>query len=57
VLAVLFHGLYDFFLLQKAYEWLAILAIVTLCLGLVFSRYLITQWQEISPFKDNENQV
>jgi protease PrsW len=57
VLAVLFHGLYDFFLLQKAYEWLAILAIATLILGLVFSRYLITEWQSISPFKDKENQV
>ena len=57
VLAVLFHGLYDFFLLQKAYEWLAILAIVTLGLGLVFSRYLITHWQEISPFKDKEKNV
>jgi protease PrsW len=57
VLAVLFHGLYDFFLLQKAYEWLAILAIVTLCLGLVFSRYLIRHWQEISPFKDKDEIV
>jgi protease PrsW len=57
ILAVLFHGLYDFFLLQKAYEWLAILAIVTLGLGLVFSRYLITQWQDISPFKDKDKTV
>jgi protease PrsW len=57
VLAVLFHGLYDFFLLQKAYEWLAILAIVTLGLGLVFSRYLIRHWQEISPFKDKDKTV
>jgi protease PrsW len=57
LLATLFHGLYDFFLLQKAYEWLAVLAIVTLALGLVFSKYLITEWQDISPFKDKEKQV
>ncbi|MEN9609632.1 MAG: hypothetical protein RLZZ628_446 [Bacteroidota bacterium] len=57
VLATLFHGLYDFFLLQKAYQWLAVLAIVTLALGLIFSKYLIKEWQEISPFKDKEKQV
>jgi protease PrsW len=57
VLATLFHGLYDFFLLQKAYQWLAVLAIVTLALGLIFSKYLINEWQAISPFKDKEKQV
>jgi RsiW-degrading membrane proteinase PrsW (M82 family) len=56
-LATLFHGLYDFFLLQKAYQWLAVLAIVTLVLGLIFSKYLINEWQAISPFKDKEKQV
>jgi RsiW-degrading membrane proteinase PrsW (M82 family) len=53
-LAVLFHGLYDFFLLQKQYEWLAILAIVTLVTSLLLSKYLIRKWVEASPFKEKE---
>lgn len=50
-LAVFFHGLYDFFLLQKVYEGLGALAIGALVWGISAARYLIRFGQELSPFK------
>jgi protease PrsW len=51
-LAIFFHGLYDFFLLQKVYEGIAILAIGALIWGIRLSRQLIETGQETSPFKN-----
>lgn len=51
-LPVFFHGLYDFFLLQKSYEGLAILSIIALSIAVILSRRLIVFNQDISPFKD-----
>jgi protease PrsW len=53
-LAVFFHGLYDFFLLQKSYEGLGVLSILTLTFGISLSRRLIKAKQALSPFK-NQN--
>ena len=56
-LPVFFHGLYDFFLLQKSYEGMAILSIISLSFAITLSRKLIHINQEISPFKNNQNIV
>ena len=56
-LPVFFHGLYDFFLLQKSYEGMAILSILALSFAITLSRKLIHINQEISPFKNNQNIV
>lgn len=50
--AVVLHGAYDFFLFQQIYEGLAILAFVSLILGIRFGRDLIKRHQEDSPFKE-----
>jgi protease PrsW len=54
VLAVFFHGLYDFFLIQKSFEGLAILSIIALSIAVTLARKLIRFNQEISPFKNKE---
>lgn len=54
-LPVFFHGLYDFFLLQKSYEGMAILSVIALSFAITLSRKLIHINQEISPFKNNQN--
>jgi RsiW-degrading membrane proteinase PrsW (M82 family) len=46
------HGLYDFFILQEAIEELMALALVVLGLSIYFSKRLIDEQQENSPFKD-----
>ena len=51
LLAVFFHGLYDFFLLQKVYEGLGTLAIFTLIWSISMSRRLVKMGQDVSPFK------
>ena len=51
LLAIFFHGLYDFFLLQKVYQGLGALAIGALVWGISASRQLIRFGQELSPFK------
>lgn len=67
VLAIFFHGLYDFFLLQQVYQGLGALAIGALVWGMSASRQLIKFGQELSPFRprfdeelvdlDAENQI
>ena len=54
-LPVFFHGLYDFFLLQKSYEGMAILSIIALSFAITLSRKLIRIHQENSPFKAHQN--
>lgn len=46
------HGLYDFFILQEALEELMALALVVLGVSIYFSKRLIDEQQENSPFKD-----
>ncbi len=53
-LAVFFHGLYDFCLMQQVYEGMAVLAIFTLIWGIIMSRRLIRAGQEVSPFRNTE---
>lgn len=50
--AIILHGAYDFFLFQQIYEGLAVLAFVSLILGIRFGRDLIKRHQEDSPFKE-----
>ncbi len=50
LLAVFFHGLYDFFLFQQVYHGLGALAIGALVWGISASRQLIRFGQEMSPF-------
>jgi protease PrsW len=50
-LAVLFHGLYDFFLFQENYEWMGVLSLIVLYVALRYSQQLIAIGQEISPFR------
>lgn len=52
LLAVFFHGLYDFFLLQKSYEGLALVSILVLSISISLARKLVRMGQDISPFKD-----
>lgn len=54
LLAVSFHGLYDFFLLQKSFEGLAILSVIALSIAITLARQLIRFNQEISPFKNKK---
>ncbi|MCB0568681.1 MAG: PrsW family intramembrane metalloprotease [Phaeodactylibacter sp.] len=46
------HGVYDFFILQEAYEELMILALVVLGASIYLARQLILDQQERSPFRD-----
>ena len=58
VLAILFHGAYDLFLLQQSYEGLAILALITLAVGIIVSRRLIAFAVRNSPFNpENEGSI
>ncbi len=49
--AVGLHGAYDFFLLQAAFEWMSVLALLVLFLSIRFSQRLIKVGLEISPFR------
>ena len=53
ILAVFFHGLYDFFLIQKAHQELMGLSLLTLIWGWVLAKRIIKISQELSPFKNN----
>jgi protease PrsW len=50
-LAVFFHGAYDFFLMQQAYEGMAAVAVFVLMWGINMARRLVIVGQEMSPFK------
>lgn len=52
VLAILFHGAYDFFLMEKNYEWIFIGAFISLLIALKLSQEAIKRHQERSPFND-----
>jgi RsiW-degrading membrane proteinase PrsW (M82 family) len=52
LLAVFFHGFYDFFLLQKIYKGLMVLSLIALAVGISLSRKLVQVGQEMSPFID-----
>ena len=56
-LAVVFHGLYDFFLLQQTYKGLAIISLIALSVGITRARQLVQLSQEMSPFKDVEQRI
>jgi protease PrsW len=57
VLPVFFHGLYDFFLIQKSFEGLAILSILALSVSITLARRLIHLNQDISPFKNKKDDI
>jgi protease PrsW len=57
VMAVAFHGLYDFFLLQKSYQGLTIVSIIVLSISISLARKLVRMGQDVSPFKDGVVQV
>lgn len=46
------HGVYDFFILQEAYEELMVLALIILGASIYLARQLIIDQQERSPFRD-----
>lgn len=49
--AVLLHGAYDFFLFQKSWEGLMVLALVVLVVGLYLGKRMIKIHQDASPFQ------
>jgi len=49
-LAVLVHGIYDFFLLQELYDWLSAFAILTLFISYQFAKKMIQSHWINSPF-------
>ncbi|MEL7121237.1 MAG: PrsW family glutamic-type intramembrane protease [Bacteroidota bacterium] len=51
VIAIVVHGFYDFFILQRAFGNLLILALVTLSISIYFAMQLIQEHQNQSPFK------
>ena len=53
-LAVVIHGLYDFFILQDAYEWLMIGATLVLYVSIFFAIRMIKLHQRSSPFITND---
>lgn len=50
---VLFHGTYDFFLLQQLYGFLTLGGFGGLIVGVFLSRHAIRMHQKISPFRDS----
>ena len=52
LIPVLIHGTYDVFILQGYYEWLMVLATVTLTISAYFAYRVIRIHQQSSPFKD-----
>lgn len=51
LLAVLVHGIYDFFILQRYYDWLMAFGLVTIAVGMYLSWLLIKDHRDNSPFK------
>lgn len=54
-LAVLVHGLYDFFIIQEFYDWLILLAIVTLFISIYFAMRMFKEEQEESEMMWQKN--
>ncbi len=54
--AVIVHGTYDFFIIQEYYEWLIILATVTLLISLFFAIKLTRIHRDNSPFRNTATQ-
>lgn len=52
LLSVLAHGTYDFFIIQEYYEWLILMATVTLFIGIFLAVRLIRDHQENSPYRE-----
>lgn len=50
LLATFIHGLYDFFILQQAYEWLMVGATLVLYVSIFFAIKMVKQHQRKSPF-------
>ncbi len=50
-LAVMVHGIYDFFILQRYYDWLMAFGLVTIIVGIYLSWLLIKDHRDNSPFK------
>lgn len=55
-IAILTHGLYDFFILQEYIEWLILLAVIVLWLSIWYANRLIRLHQENSPFREMETE-
>ena len=53
-IAVGIHGLYDFFIVQRYYEWLMLFGLVTLLVSGYLAWRLVRKHQENSPFKVEE---
>lgn len=53
--AVLVHGIYDFFIIQEIYDALILFAVVTLMISLFFAFRLIREGQEASPFRNDQD--
>lgn len=51
LIAILFHGTYDLFLMLKDYSGLAIFSLVTLIIAIIFSVKSINKSSESSPFR------
>ena len=49
-MAIIFHGAYDYFLMNNNYEWLFIGALLSLVVGIYLSRKAILIHQDQSPF-------
>lgn len=49
-IATFIHGLYDFFILQQAYEWLMVAATLTLYVSIFFAIKMVKKHQRNSPF-------
>jgi RsiW-degrading membrane proteinase PrsW (M82 family) len=47
-IAVLVHGLYDFFIIQEFYDWLILLALVTLFISIFFAMRMLKEEQKES---------
>ena len=57
ILAILFHGAYDFFLLEKDYGNFTVLSIFILFTAVLIARQLIRRNDDLSPFKPKDNHV
>jgi RsiW-degrading membrane proteinase PrsW (M82 family) len=52
IIPVLIHGTYDLFILQQYFEWLMLLATLTLCISAFFAIKVVRLHQQNSPFRE-----